>query len=100
MSFMQQEIELGEWLEIETSHGTEIIPRDLVGELPDDIELAAELVADYVQGDRITAIAERKGYGARLSAPGYMDCTDWGVYDTESEARDSLTEMYGDDNDD
>lgn len=26
------------------------------------------------------------GYGARFSAPGYMDCTDWNVFETEEEA--------------
>lgn len=34
------------------------------------------------------------GYGARLSAPGYMDCTDWCVFDTEQEAIDYLEETY------
>jgi hypothetical protein len=35
------------------------------------------------------------GYGARLSAPGYMDCTDWVVFDTFEEADEYLAEMYG-----
>ena len=34
------------------------------------------------------------GYGARLSASGYLDCTDWTVHDTIKEAIDSLIEMY------
>ena len=34
------------------------------------------------------------GYGARLSAPGYLDCTDWCVFDTEQEAIDYLAETY------
>ena len=34
------------------------------------------------------------GFGARLSAPGYMDCTDWCVFDTEQEAIDYLEETY------
>ena len=33
------------------------------------------------------------GHGARLSAPGYMDCTDWCVFDTEQEAIDYLADM-------
>ena len=36
-----------------------------------------------------------KGYGARLSAPGYMDCTDWLVCATEDEAIHELLELYG-----
>ena len=34
------------------------------------------------------------GYGARLSAPGYLDCTDWAVFDTEDEAVEYLAEEY------
>ena len=34
------------------------------------------------------------GFGARLSTPGYMDCTEWCVFSTEQEAIDYLEEMY------
>lgn len=44
--------------------------------------------------DRITLI---RGYGARLSMPGYLDCTEWCVFKTLREARKYLKEMYGDD---
>jgi hypothetical protein len=37
-----------------------------------------------------------KGFGARLSAPGYLDCTEWTVFDTEDEAREYLAENYPD----
>jgi len=39
-------------------------------------------------------IEVREGWGARLSAPGYMDATSWGVYDSEDEAQDDLAFMY------
>ena len=36
------------------------------------------------------------GWFCRLSAPGYMDATDWsGPYDTEEEAREAIREGYG-----
>lgn len=35
-----------------------------------------------------------EGYGARLSAPGYIDCTEWCVLENENEAREYLEEMY------
>ena len=36
------------------------------------------------------------GWYARLSAPGYLDCTDWvGPYDTEEEALEALFDVYG-----
>ena len=39
-----------------------------------------------------------EAYVARLSAPGYMDATDWtGPFDTEEQALVALREMYGDD---
>lgn len=35
------------------------------------------------------------GWFCRLSAPGYMDCTEWsGPFDTEDEAREHLAETY------
>ena len=47
----------------------------------------------------IYSVECKEGWGARLSAPGYMDCTEWAVYDTEEEARAELEEMYPDDDD-
>jgi hypothetical protein len=58
-------------------------------------------VAEYLDAseareftDDTTASA---GWYSRLSAPGYLDCTDWsGPYETESEALEALYEMFGD----
>lgn len=41
----------------------------------------------------IVCIHERK-YGARLSASGYLDCTDYTIHDTEKEAAEYLVETY------
>lgn len=36
-----------------------------------------------------------EGWYARLSAPGYLDCSDWhGPFKTEAEALDELVEQY------
>ena len=51
---------------------------------------------DYNPSDHGEKIAEHVGYGARISAPGYCDCTEWAVYDTEKEAWEGLLEMYPD----
>jgi hypothetical protein len=40
-----------------------------------------------------------KGYGARLSAPGYLDCTEWTVFDTTEEAITFLDKYYPEDED-
>jgi len=45
-----------------------------------------------LSGDQ-TCLDMRKGYGARLSAPGYLDCTEWEVFDTEQEACSYLADM-------
>lgn len=39
-------------------------------------------------------------YLARLSAPGYMDCTDWTMCDSETAAEECLIEAYDDGADD
>jgi len=35
-----------------------------------------------------------QGYGARLTAPGYLDCTDWEICDSVDEAREYLADTY------
>ena len=75
-------------LHVETSEGTELLLSDLVHPTP----TAAE-VGVYVQGEPLSYYsgdlrAERhEGWYSRLSAPGYLDCTDWsGPFTTEQEA--------------
>lgn len=102
---MEPDIQYGLWYAIETTNGTEFIPADLadLGLEADTILSkddegfvdAAASIRDYVTGDPLE-ITLRTGYGARLSMPGYMDCTEWSVFDTEDEAAAWLTEMYGD----
>ena len=36
-----------------------------------------------------------EGFGVRLSAAGYMDCTDWTVVDSEEEAQEKIIEWFG-----
>jgi hypothetical protein len=59
--------------------------------LPADCE---DLVADYeADTDDIERV---EGHGARLSMPGYMDCTEWTVFDTREEAAQYLLDTYFD----
>jgi hypothetical protein len=40
---------------------------------------------------------ETRGWLVRLSAPGYMDCTDWmGPFETEEEAVQAIVDAYAD----
>lgn len=118
MSFMQPEIVFGDWIEVDGDNGTEFLPADLVTlpdydafERPDDLpedaefpdqdeswlEAARAACEDYIESRKVYTIAVRQGWGARMSAPGYMDCTEWCVFATEGEAEDYLKEYYGDD---
>lgn len=54
-------------------------------------------LADYCENKEAWKIDLVEGYGARLQMPGYLDCTEWAVFETEKEAEDYLEEMYGDD---
>jgi hypothetical protein len=40
------------------------------------------------------------GWGVRLSAPGYLDCTDWEVFEDHDEARVRYMELRDEDRDD
>ena len=82
MSFMQPQItrDKREWFQVTLTNDEIINIPDLSGLDPSAI--------DHVE------IIE--GYGARLSAPGYMDCTEWSVFDTAEAAAQSLIDMYYD----
>jgi len=110
--FMQRQITgLENWLRVETSQGSEFIRIADVGlfvrnseqisqPLTDDERAEyANQIQDYVEGTPETW-ENVKGYGARLSAPGYLDCTAWDVFETEQEAREYLEEMYPEDEED
>lgn len=104
MSFMQKQITIkSKWLRVETTHGTEFIPSELVNGVAtcaaDDVEnmpIWFNKVQEYTEGEP-QEWEWIEGYGARMSAPGYMDCTEWAVFDTVKEAEDYLEEYYGDD---
>ena len=82
MSFMQPEITEKEiWIMIERWNGeSEHLPFNCLG------------VSELKVGDIVTVL---RGYGARMSAPGYLDSTEWLVFDTEFEAIEYLLDTYG-----
>lgn len=105
MSFMEAQITgLEEWVVVDTSEGVTFVPNDIVGldeesvaslrDQFDATDLIPDCVRDYVGGRRLMEPIElRSGYGVRASAPGYMDCTEWDIFDTEEEAREALEEL-------
>lgn len=107
MSFMQPEILHDLWAVIEGAGYTEVFPADLIGfsspaeydftaldegeEMPDWAYAALDYL-QHVKPNNMTTVSIRYAYGARFSAPGYMDCTDWTLFDTREEAEDFLRE--------
>lgn len=114
MSFMELQTRRGDWYEVDGNDGGAIIPADLVacsigtghvfergkdGAFPG---LSRALGPYYIGGaDSIYSVELVRGWCARYSAPGYMDCTDWcGPYPTEREAVDECKRLFGEDEDD
>ena len=105
MSFMQQQVTHKQrWIRAETSQGTDFLPTDLVGDLmnsgysDESDEADRATLQQYCEGT-VESWESLLGYGARLSAPGYMDCTEWVVFDTAEEAEAYLDETYPEDDD-
>ena len=72
------------YVEIETEEGTFYCPAE-------DFDLR-----DWPNAD--SAHVHRDGYLARLSAPGYTDCTEWVAFGTVGEAADYLVGTYATEN--
>jgi len=99
MAFMQPQVYHDHYFEIETSIGTEIVPAGVIGRT-----CATDVSAflDYLEGtpnDEDELVPVKEGWVARMSAPGFMDCTDWSAHESEEAAIFYLKEMYGDDDD-
>jgi hypothetical protein len=100
--FMEKEIYKGKaWL-VETTDGTEVIPDDVVtmpdfvGESDEEQSEALKILQPYCEGGIIEVPdCAVGGYLARMSAPGYLDCTPWSLYETEHEAETELDRLYG-----
>lgn len=97
MGFTKKQIVYDRWFEVDTAQGIWFIPQDLIGKImhPKKSDLL-----DYTEChdvDDIYSVRVIDGYGARMSAPGYLDCTEWTVFDTEEDANNYLDEYYGED---
>ena len=110
--FMKPQIEFGEWLEVDGACGIEAVPADLVYipkwmitdldyetdcmEEDSDLRNVLDSVEDFIESniDDVTSVQLIEGYGARLSAPGFMDSTAWTVFKTREEAEEFLREEY------
>jgi hypothetical protein len=103
--FMVPEIWEDAMLLVETNCGTEHVP-DEFGDPADQWndqeerytrEFEAQLI-DRCEGREVYSVERVSGWFCRLSAPGYMDCTDTnGPFESEELAAEYLVETYGDD---
>lgn len=95
--FLQPVIFMDWYFEIETTAGTECVPSYLIGRTADT---HVEGFLDYLEGEPLdddASIECREGWVARLSAPGYMDCTPWTAHDSWEDAARYLIDAFGDD---
>jgi hypothetical protein len=92
---MQKQIYKGSAYVVETSHGNEVIPVDVAGDEPNNEDMH-ETLAQYCEGE-VYSYSVESGYLARMSAPGYLDCTSWELFSTADEASAYLDETYSDD---
>ena len=107
MSMQKQITKKQTWLRVETTQGTEFVDAGGLSLFVRNSESldhsgseqekwnTKKAIAQYCEGEP-ESWENVQGYGARLSAPGYTDCTEWTVFDTEQEAEAYLEEMYGD----
>ncbi len=88
-SFMEPEVFKSDGWEIETSRGTYFLPSEVepTPEHPEDFE-------QYVDG-KPTSFKKISGWFGRMSAPGYLDSTDWTFGKSQMEVEEELEHYYG-----
>lgn len=87
---------------VDTECGTEIVPESLCGRLgngetltPFEIVGNMHALEPYLEGSRIHGVERHEGWYARLSAPGYLDCTSWdGPHASKGEALCAVKNQY------
>lgn len=94
MPFMEAEItDRLRWIEVDGPMGTECIPEWLTGDLPADETERNRILSEYTENREYWTVTRIVGYGVRLSAPGYLDCTPWEVYTLIREATTRYNEL-------
>jgi hypothetical protein len=106
MAFMQvQQTGRESWLRVETMQGITFLRLCELSLFVRNSETTTQPLTDKEHdkyASRITPYVDGiptenvKGYGVRLSAPGYLDCTEWDVYDSEEEATTAADELRED----
>jgi len=89
--FMVPEYDHGVFWEVESESGWQtLVPGWLVGSEPSLQDFTA-----YTDCGKPASFEKIEGWFARLSAPGYLDSTDWsGPFETEKEARKHVEDFH------
>lgn len=80
------------WWKVETVDGDHFLQQSVVG-----MDTSSEALLEYLPTSDIDSIidcTEIEGYGIRVSAPGYLDTSEWSVHDTEKEAKIDLAYIF------
>lgn len=109
MSHMQPSFRYGLWLKFSGHQGTEFVYADDFGTVlrpgrvlsADDEEFQSLFgeMKEYVEFGDPESVEAVEGWGARMTAPGFLDCTEWCVFPTKREAEAYVYEYYGDSDD-
>lgn len=84
---MDPEVYYAHFYRLESRVETATVPADVLDE-------AISSIPDAVVHD------EGMKYAVRMQRPGYLDCTDWELFDTEEEAEARAAEMLAEENSD
>ena len=104
---MKPELFHGEYVEIDGDNGSIIVPIEYItislqdgaeseyeDLSEDDMENVAQAYQNHFAGNvEVYDVAVKTGYIHRLSASGYMDCTDYSASETEEEAIQELLNL-------
>lgn len=83
--FMQPNIELDDWIAYETGTGESTVEQAMFFK-PDEMGIR--------DGETREVLVYKGYYGARMSASGYLDCTDWNLFQHEADAIQFLLDTY------
>lgn len=105
MSFMEVEMTgKEEWISYDSdTAGGGVIPMDVLSAEERRLFDAGDYsgivkYTEAIRGD-LYDVKVIKGYGVRLSAPGYLDATEWDVFDTKREAEEHADELEAENED-
>ncbi len=102
MAFMNSEVlDKQLWLAVDTAQGIWNIPDDLfnaadIRKILDNPSALYDAIGEYTEAfkpDHIYGAELIRAYGVRLSAAGYMDCTEWEIFTNKREALQRAREL-------